>query len=42
MKGYLKEKFGHDQIERIQLEELKKKVDGDGMLAKAKYRRQVQ
>ena len=23
MKGYLKENFGHDQIERVQLEELK-------------------
>jgi hypothetical protein len=42
MKGFLKEKFGHDQIEKVQLDELKKKVEGEGMLAKAKYRRQVQ
>jgi hypothetical protein len=41
MKEFLKEKFGHDNIERIELEELKKKVEGDGMLARAKYRRQV-
>lgn len=42
MKGFLKKEFGHDQIEKVQLDELKKKVEGDGMLAKAKYRRQVQ
>lgn len=41
MKGFLKENFGHDQIERVDLDELKKKVEGEGMLAKAKYRRQV-
>jgi len=42
MKGFLKDQFGHDQIEKVDLEELKKKVEGDGMLARAKYRRQVQ
>lgn len=42
MKGFLKEQFGHDQIEKVPLDELKKKVEGEGMLAKAKYRRQVQ
>jgi len=42
MRGFLKENFGHDQIDRVELEELKKKVEGDGMLARAKYRRQVQ
>lgn len=42
MKDYLRSNFGHDQIERIELEELKKKVEGEGMLARAKYRRNVQ
>jgi hypothetical protein len=42
MKGFLKDQFGHDQIERVELEDLKKKVEGVGMLARAKYRRQVQ
>jgi len=41
MKSFLKDQYGHDQIERVELEDLKKKVEGDGMLARAKYRRGV-
>ena len=42
MKSFLKEQFGHDQIDKIALEELKSKTEGETMLARAKYRRQVQ
>jgi len=42
MKAYLKDNFGTDQIDKVSKDELKKKVEGEGMLARAKYRRQVQ
>jgi hypothetical protein len=42
MRTFLKDQFGHDQIEKVDKEELIKKVRGDGMLARAKYRRGVQ
>lgn len=41
MKKFLKDTLKTDQIEQIQLEELKKVVEGDKMLSRIQYRRQV-
>jgi len=42
MKGFLKETMKTDQIDKVDMDELKKQVEGEGMLARMKYRRQVQ
>jgi hypothetical protein len=42
MKAFLKDTMKTDQIEKVDLDELKKKVEGEGMLSRMKYRRQVQ
>jgi len=42
MKVYLKETMKTDQIEKVDMDELKKQVEGEGMLTRMKYRRQVQ
>jgi len=41
MKKYVKEQLGTDQVESIDFEELKKKVDGEGLISRIKYRHQV-
>ena len=41
MKDFLKASFKTDQIERINKDELKKALEGDHMLGRMKYRRQV-
>jgi len=39
---FVKETQGTDQIERVDLDKLKNDVEGEGMIARMKYRRQVQ
>jgi len=41
MKKFLKESMKTDQIDKVSLDELKKKVDGEGMISRIKYRKQV-
>lgn len=41
MKNFLKASFNHDQIDKINKDELKKALEGDHMLGRMKYRRQV-
>jgi hypothetical protein len=36
---FVKETQGTDQIERVDLDKLKKDVEGEGMIARMKYRR---
>jgi hypothetical protein len=42
MKGFIKETMKTDQIDKVDMDDLKKQVEGEGMLARMKYRRQVQ
>jgi hypothetical protein len=42
MKAFLKDTMKTDQIDKVDMDELKKQVQGEGMLARMKYRRQVQ
>lgn len=39
MKGFIKDTMKTDQIDKVDMEELKKQVEGEGMLARMKYRR---
>ncbi len=41
MKTFLKETMKTDQIERVSLQELKTAIEGEGMINRIKYRRQV-
>lgn len=41
MKSFIKETLKTDKIEQIKLEDLKKVVEGDNMLSRIKYRKQV-
>jgi len=41
MKTFLKASMNTDQIEKVQLDDLKKAIDGDNMMTRIKYRRQV-
>lgn len=41
MRSFIQEKFKTDKIETIQLEDLKKAVEGDNMISRIKYRKQV-
>ena len=41
MKSFLKETMKTDKIEQVKLEDLKKAVEGDNMLSRIKYRKQV-
>lgn len=41
MKTFVRETMKTDQIEKVNLDELKKAIDGEGMLNRMKYRRQV-
>jgi hypothetical protein len=38
MKDFLKKTMKTDQIDKISLDELKKVVDGEGMISRIKYR----
>jgi hypothetical protein len=42
MKSFIKDKTGTDQIDQVDLDDLKKQIGGDGMLQRLKYRRDVQ
>jgi hypothetical protein len=39
MKGFIKDTMKTDQIDKVDMEELKRQVEGEGMLARMKYRR---
>ena len=41
MKRYLRETMNTDQIEKISLEDLKKQVEGEGMISRIKYRKNI-
>lgn len=41
MKSFIKETMQTDQIENVKLDDLKKAIDGDNMLNRIKYRKQV-
>lgn len=41
MRAFIKETMKTDQIDRVNLEDLKKAIDGDNMISRIKYRRQV-
>jgi len=41
MKEFLKQSFKTDNIAKINMEELKKHIEGDNMMSRIKYRRQV-
>jgi len=41
MKSFVQQKFGTDNIERINFDELKRVTEGETMLSRIKYRRQV-
>lgn len=41
MKGFIKETMKTDQIEKVNLEDLKKAIDGDDLVSRIKYRKQV-
>lgn len=42
MKGFLKQTVGTDQIDQVDLDQLKENIGGNGMLQRLKYRRDVQ
>ena len=39
MRSFIQEKFKTDKIETIQLDDLKKTVEGDNMISRIKYRK---
>ena len=41
MKAFLAAEFGHDKIQHIDEDELKIKINGEGLLDRLKYRKQV-
>jgi|TARA_B110000305_G_C19155235_1_gene499957 hypothetical protein len=41
MKRYLKQTMNTDQIDKISLDELKKVVEGEGMISRIKYRKNM-
>jgi len=41
MKDFLKKTMKTDQIEKVEFADLKKQIEGDGMLKRIQYRRQV-
>jgi len=41
MKTFVRETMKTDQIEKVNLDELKKAIDGEGLISRMKYRRQV-
>lgn len=42
MKEFIKVHMKTDQIEKVEFADLKKQIEGDGMLKRIQYRRQVQ
>jgi len=41
MKDFLTKSFGTDKIDRIDYEELKRKVEGGGLVTRLKYRKNI-
>lgn len=41
MREFLQKTFGHDQIDKVNMDDLKKATDGESNIARIKYRRQV-
>lgn len=41
MKRFLKQSMGNNNIEEVDLDELKRKVEGEGLIKRIEYRRQV-
>ena len=41
MKSYLESEFGHDKIQHVDEEELKQKINGEGLIDRLKYRKSV-
>ncbi len=41
MKRFLRETMQTDQIDRISLDDLKKQVEGEGMISRIKYRKNL-
>ena len=41
MKRFLKQTMNTDQIDKVRLDELKKTVEGEGMISRIKYRKQM-
>ena len=42
MKKFIKEKMKTDQIEKVEFADLKKQIEGDGMIKRIQYRKQIQ
>ena len=41
MRNFIKETMRTDQIDRVDYEELKRQVEGEGLISRIKYRKQV-
>ena len=41
MKKFLTDEFGHDKIQHVDEEELKKKINGEALIDRLKYRKQI-
>ena len=41
MKKFLQKSFGTDKIDKVDYEELKKKVEGGGLVTRLKYRKGI-
>ena len=41
MKDFLSKSFGTDKIDKIDYEELKRKIEGGGLVTRLKYRKNV-
>lgn len=41
MRAFIKDTMKTDQIDRVDLEKLKHEIEGDGLLTRIKYRKQV-
>lgn len=39
MKQFLNENFGHDDIQKVDLEDVKKKIEGESLVTRIKYRK---
>ena len=41
MRQFIKDTMKTDQIDRVDIEKLKREIEGDGLLTRVKYRKQV-
>jgi hypothetical protein len=39
MKGFLNEHFGHDDIQKVDIEDVKEKLEGESLVTRLKYRK---